>query len=191
VRPIPGDLALWSFYGYFVLFFLAEWALSRSTLGAKSRGDRDPATLLFFVVPSLGIFAWITILRRVGGVHPTWLSWGAGLTAAVAGLGIRAVAKRALGRFFSIRVQVQEGHRLIREGLYSRIRHPLYTGLLLAWCAPPLLLGSPLGFLLVTLPQAILVLQRIPREEALLIETFGDEYRAYMATTKRLIPGVW
>jgi protein-S-isoprenylcysteine O-methyltransferase Ste14 len=188
---MPGDLALWSFYGYFVFFFFAEWILTRSTFGSRSRGDRDPATLLFFVVPAFGIFAWMTILRRIGGVHPTWLAWGFGIAAAVGGLGIRAVAKRALGRFFSIRVQVQDGHRLVREGLYARIRHPLYTGLLLAWCAPPLLLGSPLGFLLVTLPQAILVLQRIPREEALLIETFGDEYRAYMATTKRLIPGVW
>ena len=40
-------------------------------------------------------------------------------------------------------------------------------------------------------PLGIVVLLRIPREEALLIETFGDQYRAYMARTKRLIPGIW
>jgi protein-S-isoprenylcysteine O-methyltransferase Ste14 len=57
--------------------------------------------------------------------------------------------------------------------------------------APPLILGSPVGFLLLTLPLAIVVLLRIPREEALLTEAFGDQYRAYMARTKRLIPGIW
>jgi len=54
-----------------------------------------------------------------------------------------------------------------------------------------LILGSPAGFLFVTLPILVGVLLRIPREEDLLVEGFGEKYRSYMGRTKRLIPGVW
>jgi len=64
-------------------------------------------------------------------------------------------------------------------------------GYVLEWVAPPLILGSSVGFLLITLPILAGVLQRIPLEEGLLLEGLGERYRAYMARTKRLIPGVW
>ena len=62
---------------------------------------------------------------------------------------------------------------------------------MLEWMAPPLILGSPAGFLFVTLPILVGVLVRIPREEELLVEGLGEKYRSYMGRTKRLIPGVW
>jgi protein-S-isoprenylcysteine O-methyltransferase Ste14 len=191
MTPMPGVVAVWSFYGFFAALGVSEWLLTRSRLGGRDRGDRDPLTALFFVFPAVGIFLWLRLASGTDAIHPTWASWALGLLVGAGGIGIRIAGKRTLGRFFTIRVQVQEGHRIVRDGLYAHVRHPLYTGLVLAWCAPPLLLGSPLGFLFFTLPGAILVLLRIPREEALLVEKFGDEYRAYMAETKRLLPGVW
>jgi protein-S-isoprenylcysteine O-methyltransferase Ste14 len=52
-------------------------------------------------------------------------------------------------------------------------------------------MGSPAGFLFTSLWIIVGVLQRIPREEALMVEGLGEKYRAYMGRTKRLIPGVW
>jgi protein-S-isoprenylcysteine O-methyltransferase Ste14 len=190
---VPQGVAVWSFYLYFPLFLVVEHVITRSPSGDRSRGDHDGLTfVLFFVLPTIGVWLWIFALRRgVVAYHPTWIHWGLGVAAAGAGFAIRILGKRALGRFFTIRVQVQERHELVDGGLYARIRHPLYTGFLLEWCAPPFLLGSPVGLLLVTLPMLLAVLRRIPREEAMMIEAFGDRYRDYMRRTKRLIPHVW
>jgi protein-S-isoprenylcysteine O-methyltransferase Ste14 len=190
---LPHAVATWSFYLYFPLFLLVEHGLTRSPSGDRSRGDRDRLTFaLFFVLPVIGVWLWIFSLRRgLIPYEPTWIHWGAGVVLGLAGFAVRIVGKRTLGRFFSIRVQVQEGHDLVDQGIYARIRHPLYAGFLLEWCAPPLLLGSPVGLLFVTLPMLLAVLRRIPREEALLIGALGDRYRDYMRRTKRLIPSVW
>lgn len=190
---LPQSVAVWSFYLFFPVFLLVEHGLTRSPSGDKSRGDRDKLTfLLFFVLPVIGVWVWMYSLRRgLIPYEPTWLDWGAGVAFALMGFAVRIVGKRTLGRFFTIRVQVQEGHVLVQEGIYSRIRHPLYAGFLLEWCAPPFLLGSPIGVLFVTLPMLLAVLRRIPREEALMIDAFGDRYRDYMRRTKRLVPNVW
>jgi protein-S-isoprenylcysteine O-methyltransferase Ste14 len=190
---LPNSVAVWSFFLYFAVFVLVEHVLTRSPSGDKTRGDRDRLTFaLFFVLPVVGVWFWIFYLRRgVIPYEPTWIHWGAGVALALAGFAIRIIGKKRLGRFFTIRVQVQEGHELVEDGIYSKIRHPLYSGFLLEWCAPPFLLGSPVGLLFVTLPMLLAVLRRIPREEALLIGLFGDRYRGYMRRTKRLIPYVW
>ena len=185
------EFTVLSFYAYLILIFLWERILTRGTWGSRSRGDRDPLTPLFFVVPGVGIFFWMYVMNRWLPPHPTWISYAGGILAGAAGFTIRAVAKRALGRFFTVRVQLQEDHQIVDTGIYSRLRHPLYTGFILEWIAPPLLLGSPIGFLFITLPLSAVILSRIPREEALLIEAFGERYREYMGRTKRLVPGVW
>ena len=185
------DLTVITFYVYLVAFWLVERVLTRFTFGSTSRGDRDPLTPLFFVIPALGIFAWMFLQHRVLPPHPTWWSYAAGVLVGVAGMTVRILGKRTLGRMFTVRVQLQEDHKIVDTGMYARVRHPLYSGFILEWMAPPLILGSPVGFLLLTLPLAVVVLLRIPREEALMTEAFGDQYRAYMARTKRLIPGIW
>lgn len=184
---------VWSFYGYFALFLLVEFLLTRFRLGSRERGNRDRLSLVFFfIAPFVGMFAWMyTINARVVGANPSWLVWGLGMAAGLSGFAVRIVAKKTLGRFFTVRVQLQEGHEVVDSGIYGLVRHPLYLGFVLEWVAPPLLLGSPAGFLFTTLPILAGVLQRIPREEALLLEGLGENYHAYMARTKRLIPGVW
>ncbi len=158
---------VFSFYGYFVLFLLVEFVLTRSRLGAKEQGNRDLHA------------------------NPTWLQWGLGWAIGLTGFAIRIIAKRTLGRFYTVRVQMQEGHEVIDTGIYGLVRHPLYLGIILEWIAPPLILGSPWGFLFTTIWMVIGVLQRIPWEEKMLVEGLGEKYRTYMGRTKRLIPGVW
>ena len=190
---MTDDFVIWSFYGYFALFILVEFVLTRFRLGCGERGNRDRLSIVFFlIVPFAGMFLWMyAINTRLVGANPSWPVWGLGLAAGLGGFAIRIMAKRALGLFFTVRVQLQEGHEVVDTGIYGRVRHPLYLGYVLEWVAPPLLLGSPAGFLFVTLPITAGVLQRIPGEEALLVEGLGEKYRAYMARTKRLIPGVW
>jgi protein-S-isoprenylcysteine O-methyltransferase Ste14 len=182
-----------SFYGYFVVFLLVEFVLTRFRLGSGERGNRDRLSIVFFlIVPFLGMYSWMYCIKaNLVAANPSWAYWGFGVAAGLSGFGIRLGAKKTLGRFFTVRVQLQEGHDVVETGLYKLVRHPLYLGYVLEWVAPPLLLGSPMGFLFTTLPILAGVLHRIPHEEKLLVEGLGEKYRAYMTRTKRLIPGVW
>ena len=185
--------ALLSFYGYFVAFLLVEFVFTRTRFGSGERGNKDGRSFqMFFLGPFFGMFLWMGAIRR-GWVSadPSWPMWIAGWLVGILGFAIRVIAKRQLGRFFTVRVQLQDDHRVVDTGLYRLVRHPLYLGFILEWVAPPLILGSPAGFLFVTLWMVLGVLWRIPREEALLAEGLGQPYRDYMGRTKRLIPGVW
>jgi len=191
---VTGKFVVLSYYAYFVLFLLVEFVLTRFRLGSGSRGTREErlSFLFFFVAPFAGMFLWMTLLNldRVSA-NPTWPQWILGYAIGLTGFAIRIIAKRTLGRFFTVRLQLEKDHEVVDQGIYAAVRHPLYLGFILEWVAPPLILGSPVGFLFVTLPIVVGVLQRIPREEALLSEGLGEKYRSYMGRTKRLVPGVW
>ncbi|MCY2959293.1 MAG: protein-S-isoprenylcysteine O-methyltransferase [Planctomycetota bacterium] len=96
-----------------------------------------------------------------------------------------------LGTNWSVTLQVRENHRLVTEGVYRRIRHPMYSGLLLfslgqAVTVPNWIAGP--SYLVV---MVLLVALRLGPEEGLMRGTFGARYDAYVRTTKRLVPGVW
>jgi protein-S-isoprenylcysteine O-methyltransferase Ste14 len=190
---VTEDFVLWSFYAYFALFLLVEFVFTRFRLGSKGQGNRDRLSFLFFgIAPFFGMFLWRAAINHgLVPATPTWPQWILGMALGLAGFAVRMIAKRTLGRFFTVRVQLQDHHEVVDTGIYGAVRHPLYLGFILEWLAPPLILGSPAGFLFTTLWIVIGVLHRIPHEEALLTEGLGDEYRAYMGRTKRLIPGVW
>lgn len=93
-----------------------------------------------------------------------------------------------LGLNWSMTLEVRKGHELVRNGVYRRMRHPMYAAILLFGVAQALMLPNWIaGFsaLVSFLPMYVV---RTPREERLMIETFGDEYEAYMAETWRVFP---
>jgi protein-S-isoprenylcysteine O-methyltransferase Ste14 len=98
---------------------------------------------------------------------------------------------RALGRNWSVSLDVRQDHRLITEGVYRHVRHPMYTAFWLWAVAQALLLPNWVAGLSGLLGFGILYFLRVSQEEQLMLDTFGDDYRAYMARTKRLIPGVY
>lgn len=104
------------------------------------------------------------------------------------GAGLVIWVNHSLGRNFSGTLALRADHRLIRNGPYRWVRHPMYTAFV-ATIVGILLLSANLvvgGIPLVLL--AIVLLVRTPREEAMLLDRFGEEYRRYMATTGRFLP---
>jgi protein-S-isoprenylcysteine O-methyltransferase Ste14 len=96
-----------------------------------------------------------------------------------------------LGTNWSVTLEIRENHRLITDGVYRLVRHPMYSALLAyaigqALVVPNWVAGP--SYLLLIL---ILFAFRVGAEEKMMLETFGDEYAAYMTRTKRLIPGLW
>src|SRR5262249_44744690 len=91
----------------------------------------------------------------------------------------------------SVTLEVREQHALVTNGVYSRVRHPMYSAFWLWALAQALLLPNWIAGPAGLIGFGTLFFLRVGREEALMIETFGDEYRRYMARTSRVLPGIY
>ncbi len=85
---------------------------------------------------------------------------------------------------------IRANHQLITRGIYRLVRHPIYFGVILITIGVPVHASSLYG-LLIMLVLIPIFINRIRLEEKLLIEAFGDDYRAYMASTRKLIPFIY
>lgn len=93
-----------------------------------------------------------------------------------------------LGRNWSPSLEVRHEHRLVTAGIYARIRHPMYGSVWLFAIAQPMLMHNWVAGALAVPGFALLYFLRVRAEEQLMLDTFGDDYRAYMARTGRLWP---
>jgi protein-S-isoprenylcysteine O-methyltransferase Ste14 len=98
---------------------------------------------------------------------------------------------RDLGENWSFTLEIRKRHALVTTGLYRWIRHPMYSAFLLWAIAQALLLPNWIAGPAGLVGFGTLFFFRVGREEQMMIETFGDEYRAYVARTKRVIPGIF
>lgn len=111
-----------------------------------------------------------------------------GVAAAIGALVMFRLTHKALGRNWSVSLQLKDDHKLITHGVYARVRHPMYSAFWLMALAQALLLPNYVAGLAGIVGFGTLYLLRVGHEEKLMIEGFGDEYRAYMARTGRLWP---
>lgn len=140
---------------------------------------------LAFSLPLLYIFTdWLNFANW--GL-PVWLRW-LGVIILFSGNVILYLAHSNLGKNWSGTLDIQEKHTLITNGIYQYIRHPMYLGFLL------LIIGIFLTSANVLLGVAMLswfaymYLGRVAKEEQMMIEQFGEQYRTYMQRTGRLLP---
>lgn len=98
---------------------------------------------------------------------------------------------RDLGRVWSITLEIRDSHVLVTRGIYRRLRHPMYSAFWLWAISQALLLPNWIAGLSGLVGFGTLYFARVRREERMMLETFGEEYRAYMARTHRLIPGIY
>lgn len=115
----------------------------------------------------------------------------AGVMCLVMGLWLFYRSHADLGTNWSITLEVREQHRLITQGVYRRIRHPMYSALALYSIGQALVIPNWVAGPSNLLAFAILLALRVHAEERMMVKEFGDEYEVYSARTKRLIPGVW
>ena len=99
-------------------------------------------------------------------------------------------AVATMRRNFRIYPEVAEGNKLVLEGPFKTVRHPVYTGMIILGFVWASVSDMPLGTLLWGVLIVDLVV-KLGREEESLVERFGDAYREYQKSTKRLIPYIW
>ena len=98
---------------------------------------------------------------------------------------------RDLGHNWSVSLDLRDRHTLVTTGVYALVRHPMYSGFWLMALGQALLLpnwvAGPAGLI----GFGALFFGRVAREEAMMISAFGDEYRAYMRRTARVVPWLY
>jgi protein-S-isoprenylcysteine O-methyltransferase Ste14 len=107
------------------------------------------------------------------------------------GIAMRFWSFRTLGRYFTFTVQTSTDQPVITEGPYRFVRHPGYTGILLAVVGLGFLFGNWVSAACILVAVTAGLVYRIRVEERALLQTLGDSYRDFAATRKRLIPLIW
>ncbi|MER7849776.1 isoprenylcysteine carboxylmethyltransferase family protein [Kitasatospora sp. NPDC096077] len=115
----------------------------------------------------------------------------AGLALWWCGLALRGWSFHTLGRYFTFTVRTSADQPVIDTGPYRHVRHPSYTGLLLAVAGVGLVIGNWLALLALLTAVTVAVVYRIRVEERALLRDLGERYRSYARTRKRLVPGLW
>jgi protein-S-isoprenylcysteine O-methyltransferase Ste14 len=145
------------------------------------------ALLGLFVIPCLYVFlGFPASLDRPFIPAIAWL----GLVPLCAALWLFRRSHKDLGRNWSISLELREQHALVKSGVYRLIRHPMYTSFFLLGVAQMLLLSNWLADASGLLGAGAFYAFRIRREEEMMLESFGDDYRTYMAQTKKIVPWI-
>jgi protein-S-isoprenylcysteine O-methyltransferase len=117
--------------------------------------------------------------------------YAVGVAIFVFGIALRWYSIATLGRFFTVDVAIAPDQTVIQKGPYRFLRHPSYTGALLAFLGLGLCFANPISLVLFVVPPTLAFLLRIQVEEEALQAGLGDAYSRYIRQTKRLIPFVY
>ena len=162
--------------------------------GKEPAKSSDRGTLMVvWVLISGSCFAGFFLARQITVLNwpeRPWIVCLADLLL-VSGIGIRIWAIRHLGKYFTVDVGIQQGHKVIQDGPYRFVRHPSYSGAVVALAGLGCLTFNWLGLILILLGTSVAYALRILVEEKALCEQFGAEYEKYTARTKRLIPRIY
>jgi protein-S-isoprenylcysteine O-methyltransferase Ste14 len=174
------------------------WALywTVSARNAKQAARREALGSRAAHIVPLVVAAWLLAAPRM---PVRWLeeplpfagaaAYWSGALIAVLGFAITVWARVHLGRNWSGTVTVKQDHELVRSGPYAWVRHPIYTGLLLALIGSALARAEWRGVLAVLIAFAALW-RKLRLEERWMSETFGAAYEDYRRDVKALVPGL-
>jgi protein-S-isoprenylcysteine O-methyltransferase Ste14 len=182
----------WIIAGLWLLFF-AYWAVA--AVGAKHsaskrRWGREIGLRLVVILTvvvllqSRSLRQFLAQIQRSSS-HSAILGW-TGVALCLLGFGLAINARRHLGRNWGLPMSRKEQPELVTSGPYALIRHPIYTGLILA------MLGSVIGvnalWAMLLVPVSVYFIYSARREETVMLQLFPEQYAAYMARTGMLAP---
>lgn len=165
----------------------------RRARGVKTE-HRDRGSLLVVVAAiTVGILAAQRL--RDEAVASIALATENRLTIALAFLVVGVIVRwwsiLTLGRYFTVDVAIQHSHEVVQGGPYRWLRHPSYTGALIAFTGVGLAFGDWFAVIVLLVPVMAAIMYRVRVEERALVDALGTNYEEYRTRTKRLIPGVY
>ena len=179
--------------GWYVIRYPHQRRARRTPVAERRDRVRDSVLM---TISFAGLFA-IPFIYAITGApkfasysfHPAqaWL----GLLVLIGAMAMFWRTHRDLGRAWSVTLEIRAQHRLVTQGIYARLRHPMYAAFWLWAISQALLLPNWIAGFAGMVGFGALFFARVGREERMMLETFGAEYREYMAKTKRLVPGLY
>jgi protein-S-isoprenylcysteine O-methyltransferase Ste14 len=172
--------------------WLIYWCAAAFTTKPTRRRESVASRLLHLAPLYLGVALLLLPRLPLGWLNMRFLPWSSGwyflgFALVVLGLGFSVLARVWLGGNWSGTVTLKQDHQLIRRGPYRWVRHPIYTGLLLALLGSAIAQGEWRGLLAVALI-TLSFLRKITIEERFLTEQFGEAYTLYRAEVPALVP---
>lgn len=164
---------------------------TRTEATARDKGEWIRMTIASIGLGALPILFLTTGWPRFANYAPSPLQFAAGIAVAALALILFRKTHVALGRFWSVSLDIRDGHRLVTEGIYSTLRHPMYTAFWLMALGQALLLPNWIAGPAGLIGFGFLFFSRIGPEEKMMEAKFGTEYTQYRNRTNRIIPGVW
>jgi protein-S-isoprenylcysteine O-methyltransferase Ste14 len=153
--------------------------------------DRTEQVLLAAMFPPvllLPLLYFFTPLLSFADYQLPWFVRWAGAVVMVASLWLFWRSHVDLGQNWSVSLELRENHQLVSHGVYQRIRHPMYASIWLWGLAQGLMLANWFAGWSVIPVFAAMYFIRMPREERLMCDEFGDAYRNYARRTGRVFP---
>lgn len=187
-----GSVVSWNVISGLWGVFGAYWMISALRVKRTARTETSVSRLatVAVLVAGAALIFWRSV--PFGPLSERFVPENDGIKACsellvAAGVSLAIWARWHIGQFWSARVTLKEDHQLIQSGPYARVRHPIYSGLLLGLLGTALFLGewhALAGVGLIFMGHWL----KARREEALLTEQFGEAYREYRERTGSLVP---
>lgn len=190
-------MASWQYWSVVSAMIVWELYWIISALGVKRAAAKEPflSRLPVLIALVLGLLCLLVPEWLSGALAEAFLPQGGiffyvGLALQLSGLALAFWARATLGRNWSGRVTIKEDHELVMSGPYRRLRHPIYSGALLAVTGAAIALGWYGGLVAIALFMGVFV-RKIFLEERMLSGHFGAAYTQYRKKTDALILFVW
>lgn len=185
---------------YFIFFLSTIWRAIKYGGFAKRSEDEQTKSLSgrlasILAIVGIGGSHWLAVydFSKAQNLENSAINLGANLLAIfliITAISVNRIAVQTLGRFFDS-LTIKPEHRLVTDGIYARVRHPIYLSYILLFAGYCLLLHDLLGIISIGVVCAIWFGNRISIEEKMLEKEFAEEYEIYKQHTKRLFPFVY
>ena len=182
------------FFVNLVVYFWIRHCFIKRTKTEKRTVRRVDATerillgMMFLAVLVLPVLYLFTPLLSFADYFLPWFIRWSGVAVILASLWLFWRSHVDLGQNWSVSLEIRQSHELVSNGVYRLVRHPMYASIWLWGIAQGMLLENWLAGW-ATLPAfAAMYFIRTPREERLMLETFGETYRQYSVQTGRIFP---
>ena len=187
MKPLLAYLPIFSVIAIYIAR-LRELGTKRDLIAGKIR---ENLTLRLFLLAGTVIFLASIAEYFWRGARISWPLFALGWICGIASFWIRRKAIAALGKFWSLHVEIRENHEFVRNGPFRFVRHPAYFSMILELLALALICNALFTLVLIPLLFVPVLIMRVRLEEAALVEKFGAAYLEYQRQTPALFPWKW
>lgn len=168
--------------------YVWQWRQSKRAYDCETKLDKLLLMLILLGMIAIPLFYLLTHWLDFADYRlPTWAGL-IGATVFAFALWLLWRSHADLGRNWSSHIEIKEGHILVTQGIFRHIRHPMYAAHWLWGIAQALLLQNWIAGFAMLASFLLLYLLRVQREEQMMLDQFGEQYRLYMNRTGRIIP---